>query len=697
MTMTEPIEAPLAQAVGFHRRGELGEAARRYRALLLEDPQHFQALLLLGRLSHEEGRHDEALKLSGQALRIDPGSFEALMQQGLAFRGLGRIAEAASSYEAALALRSDDTTALYNRGNALAALDRLEEALECFDRVVGLDPTDAAVFNNRGVALLGLLRDSDALASFDAALALRPEYPEALNNRGNALQALGLHAQAIESYECALRERPDYAEALNNRGNAMLALDRLGDALENYDRALSIQPGYAEALNNRSTALLLLSRPEEALEAAEQALEAHADYPEALGNRGKALQAQGRHDEALRSYEEAHRLRPADADGLNNLGNALHALGRYEDALERYEEALRLRPDSVEALNNRGNVLQALRCPAQALASYAQALALAPEDAEAHWNEALARLSVGDYKRGWEKYEWRWRVASLGMPARETRRPLWNGTQDIAGKSVLLHAEQGYGDAIQFVRYAPLVAARGARVVLACAEPLRALFETVQGVESVFVPEQSVPAFDFHVPLMSLPLAFGTTLDNLPSRVPYLQAPEKKAAVWQRRLVEQGAGLKVGLAWSGNPRFGAARLKACPVERLKPLLCVPGCVFVSLQTGGAAVEAARLAGGNSFVIEAGPELAGFDDTAALVTALDLVISIDTAVAHLAGALGKPVWIVLPYAADWRWLIDREDSPWYPTARLCRQPHPGDWASVVDRLALNLARRSKGNG
>jgi len=652
---------------------------------------------LLCRLSHEQGRHDEALALVGRALQVDPGSFDALMQQGLVLRALGRAAEAVLSYEAALALRPDAAAALYNCGNALASFGRLDAALQCYDRVLALEPADAEALNNRGVVLRRMLRDDDALASFDAALAVRPGYPEALDNRGNALQALGRHAEALESYERALRERPAYPEALNNRGNTLLALDRYTEALESYDRALAIQPGYAEAHNNRSTVLLELGRPAEALESAAQALAAHAGYPEALGNRGKALQALGRHDEALLSYAEAHRLRPADADGLNNLGNALHALGRYEEALARYEDALRVRPDSVEALNNRGNVLQALRRPEEALASYARALALAPDDAEAHWNEALARLSAGDYERGWEKYEWRWRNPALGIPARDTRRPPWLGAEDVSGKTVLLHAEQGYGDAIQFVRYAPLVAALGARVVLACAEPLRALFETVQGVESVFVPEQSVPAFDFHTPLMSLPLAFRTTLDNLPAHVPYLRPPENKAAVWHKRLMEQGTGLKVGLAWSGNPRFGAARIKACPVEKLEPLLSVPGCVFVSLQTGDAAVEAARLARRDSPVIEAGPELAGFDDTAALVAALDLVICIDTAVAHLAGALGKSVWIMLPYAADWRWLIEREDSPWYPTARLYRQPHPGGWGSVVDRLAADLALRSKGNG
>jgi len=688
-------EARFAQALEHHRRGEPGAAVRLCRDLLRDDPRQLQALLLLSRLTHEQGRHEEALTLAGRALQFEPGSFAALMQQGLALRALGRTQQAISSYQAALALRPDAVVALYNLGNAFAALDRLHEALQCFDRALALEPGDVAVLNNRGVVQRDLGRDGEALASFDAALAQRPGYPEALNNRGNALMALGRLDEALASFDAALAQRPDYAEALNNRGNVHLAQERPAEALESYQQALALQPRYAEALNNRSTALLALGRREEALASAERALQLRPGYAEALGNQGKALQALGRHEAALQAYARAQQLRPGDADALNNLGSALHALGRYQEAYARYEEALRIRPDSLAALNNRGNVLLALRRPEDALASYAQALALDPEDAQAHWNQALARLSLGDYERGWKEYEWRWRNPALGMPAREARRPLWLGAEDLRGKTVLLHAEQGYGDAIQMVRYAPLVAARGARVVLACAQRLCALFATVPGVGSVLAPEQVVPEFDFHVPLMSLPLAFRTTLDTVPAQVPYVCAAQGKSAAWKQRLAEHGPGLKVGLAWSGNPSFGAARIKACPVDLFARLLSVPGCTFVSLQTGAAAAEAARLAGANGLAVNAGRELGGFDDTAALVVALDLVISIDTAVAHLAGALGRPVWIMLPYAADWRWLTRREDSPWYPTARLYRQPRPGDWESVLDRVAAALALPSKG--
>jgi len=342
------------------------------------------------------------------------------------------------------------------------------------------------------------------------------------------------------------------------------------------------------------------------------------------------------------------------------------------------------------ALVNRGNALQALKRHAEALQSYAQALALEPDDAQAHWNEALTRLALGDYRRGWAKYEWRWRNPALGMDARLSDRPQWSGTADLAGKTVLVHAEQGFGDALQFIRYAPRVAALGARVLVACAPQLRALFEGVEGVAQALVPDAgAIPDFDFHIPLMSLPLAFGTTLDTIPDGTAYLPADTTAVRAWQSRMAPH-QGRRIGLAWSGNPKFGRARIKACPVGLMARLAAVAGCVFVSLQTGEAAAETAALRHSGSTVLDYTAELGDFKATAALVAALDLVISVDTAVAHLAGALGKPVWILLPYAADWRWLVDREDSPWYPSARLLRQPRRGDWDAVIARATAELS-------
>ncbi|MBE0616158.1 MAG: glycosyltransferase family protein [Burkholderiales bacterium] len=495
------------------------------------------------------------------------------------------------------------------------------------------------------------------LAARDAEVARWPHSADAHFNRGNALRRLGHHSEALASYDTALRLAPRDEQALNNRGVVLRELGRTTEALASFEQALACRPDYPAALNNRGLALQALGRNEDALAAFAHALTLQTDYTEALGNRAALL---------------------ADLD-------------RPEEALACYERALALRPDDIVNLVNRGNVLQALKRHAEALQSYGRALALDPDDAQAHWNEALTRLALGDYRRGWAKYEWRWRNPALGMDARLSDRPQWTGEPDIEGKTVLLHAEQGYGDALQFIRYAPRVAALGARVIVACAPQLRALFEGVEGVVQAFAPEvDPVPAFDLHIPLMSLPLAFGTMPETIPGSAPYLPPDAAGTQAWQARLAPY-QGRRIGLAWSGNPKFGRARTKACPVALMARLAAVPGCVFVSLQKGDAAAEGIQLRDAGANVLDYTDELADFKATAALVGALDLVISVDTAVAHLAGALGKPVWILLPYAADWRWLVDRDDSPWYPSARLFRQPQRGAWNAVIAKAEAELAR------
>ena len=491
--------------------------------------------------------------------------------------------------------------------------------------------------------------------------------------------------EVLATYERALAVQPASPDLHYNRGNALLRLGRYQEALASYERALALRPADPEALNNRGNALRALARHEEALASYERALALVAGYPKALGNRGHALLALGRHEEALASYRKAFAGAP-EAPWMLGVGNALQALERSQEALAACDQAIALQPGLVDAHGARGNALQALNRHEEALAAYARALALDPENAETHWNEALTRLALGDYRLGWEKYEWRWRNPGLKTPPRETGRPLWLGAGDIAGSTILLHAEQGYGDAIQVIRYAPLVAARGARVLVSCPEPLGGLFRSVEGVAAVYTEGDPPPAFDWQVPLMSLPLAFRTTLETIPAGVPYVAAPPARVEAWRGRLAA-ASGRKVGLAWAGNPRFGGARSKSCPVAQLAPLAAAPGCSFVSLQTGAAAAQAGEL--GGRVLADPARELATFEDTAALIGALDLVISIDTAVAHLAGALGKPVWVLLPFAADWRWLRAREDSPWYPTARLFRQRSPGDWNDVIDRVRREL--------
>jgi tetratricopeptide (TPR) repeat protein len=681
--------AQLGQAAAAYRRGELEQAGRLCHELLEADRDDFEALLLLALIDHRAGRSDAAARHAERAVALDGGSPEAWATRGLILRALGRDAEALQSYAQALAIRPDFPDALYNRANLLRAAGRYEEALASYDRALAVNGEDPEALNNRGVVLQELERYQEALDSLARALRIRPAYPEALNNRGNALQALDFHERALECFDRAIALSPRYAEAFNNRGNALQALGRPQEALASYDAAIAIRPDYAEAFNNRGAVLLALGRHREALASCERALALRPGYAEALTHGGDALLAMNRPEDALACFERACALKP-DFTRVLSLGNAQQALGRHEGALASYDKALSMRPDDVGALSNRGNALQALHRHREALQSYARAIELKPTDVQAHWNEALARLAIGDFERGWEQYEWRWQNLDPQLTQRYRERPVWLGREDIAGKTLLVYPEQGFGDAIQFVRYVPLVHARGARVVVACHRKLARLFRTVTGVETVLAPEQPVPPIDYCTALMSLPLALRTRLETIPAQVPYVSADPGEIAQWRQGVAGADDRLKVGFVWEGNPEFPASRAKACPLEQFASLFAVSGCAFFSVQTGNAATALQPYLASGQPVADLGVALDSFSDTAAAVCALDLVITIDTAVAHLAGALGKPVWILLPYAADWRWLLDREDSPWYPTARLFRQPAPGEWGGVMERVAKELA-------
>lgn len=445
----------------------------------------------------------------------------------------------------------------------------------------------------------------------------------------------------------------------------------------------------ADAL--RTETLMLLSNcrweqgdHEQALKILDVALEIAPNFLEGLNNRGLLLLELGKPDQALADFDRALRLDPDYAKACYNRGNALQALKWFDEAVAGYDRALALKPDYAEAYLNRGNACFELRQIHSAVASYEGAIATRPDYAEAYWNKALALLTSGNFEQGWPLYEWRWKRDQM-KPCRPYPAPLWLGEKSLSGQTVLVHAEQGLGDSIQFCRYLPDVAALGAKVIFEIHSSLISLFNQLTGIEHFIEQGADSPPIDYHVPLLSLPLAFRTTVRSIPAKQAYLQAGTEQVAQWKSRLGHQSVP-RIGLVWSGAVTYKRDQKRSIPLETL--LADLPqGVEYVSLQKDVRAADEETLR--NAGVRRFERELTDFSETAALIACLDLVLSVDTSVAHLSGALGKPTWILLPYLPDWRWLLDRTDSPWYPTVRLFRQATAGDWKGVIQTASREL--------
>ena len=568
--------------------------------------------------------------------------------QALNLHQQGRLAEAEQLYAAILSARPDHFDALHMLGVLKLANGRLGEALQLLANAMRARAPSPQILVNYGLVLNALNRHQEALENFDRAIKLKSKFAEAHNNRGCALTALGRYEEALASCERAVVLRPDYAEACFNRGIALERLKRFEEALANYDRALTLRPNFAEALSNR----------------------------------GGVLRELKRFDEALASCDRALALQPNLAKALATRGNALSGLKRFDEALMSYDRALMAQPDDAETHYNRGHTLTSLKRINEAQSSYDRAVSLRPDYAEAHWNEALVRLLAGDFSGGWAKYEWRWKQGKSSSSQRNFLKPLWLGEDTIRDKTILLHSEQGLGDAIQFCRYVPLVAARGAGVIFEVERPLWKLMSDFVGSAQVICRGDPLPEFDLHCPLLSLPLAFGTRLETIPADVPYVQAPSQTSASWDNRLGPKDRP-RIGIAWSGSALNTRDRERSISLRDLLSLLEIEA-TFVSLQKDVRSTDTALL-NERRDILDFGDELRDFSDTAALISELDLVISVDTSVVHLAGAMGKPVWTLVTHIPDWRWLLDRDDTPWYPTMRLFRQPCVDDWQSVIVRV------------
>jgi len=460
---------------------------------------------------------------------------------------------------------------------------------------------------------------------------------------------------------------------------------RLPAAAKAYAAVLDQEPDCVEALGQLGFLWFQFGCYAESLACLQKAVQFAPTQPKLHLLLGAVLRKLGRWEESADCCLRETEISPADADAHYNLGLARQSLKPPGEALAAFQQAVSLRPDYVDALVGLGQALRQTGDHLAALESLERAVVLEPARAEAHCELATLLLSLGRFERGWSEYEWRWQLNDRTLPPTRFAQPLWDG-QDLGGRRILLHCEQGFGDVIHFSRYAALVAERHGTVILGCPESLRPIMETVRGVTEVAVSRRGHPSFEVQVPLMSLPAIFGTTVETVPRQIPYLRAPAAKPA--SPPWVKDAPGLKVGLVWAADSASPNAWLRSLPLDCCEPLLALPGIHWYSLQVGLAADALAEPAFAGRLA-DLGRRLADFGDTARAIAALDLVISVDTCVAHLAGALGKPVWTLLPFDADWRWMIGRADSPWYPTMRLLRQSQRGDWPGVISQVAIAL--------
>jgi tetratricopeptide (TPR) repeat protein len=720
--MSNQAQLLFRQAVELHKKGDLAAAEKLYRQILAADPRHFDTLHMLGILSAQQGREAEALEQLAAALAINPGDAKAwfnaanvqrssarfaealasydkalalgsggaeiLIGRAAALRELERFEEALASLDKVLALRPDDLKALNNRGNILLDLKRFGEALASLDRALAVRPEDPVILTNRGNALRGLNRLAEALASYDKALAGKPDFAETLNNRADVLCRLGRLEEALQSCEGAIRQRPDYAEAHYNRGNILHDLERDGDALASYARAIEIKPGMADALNNQGNILRGLKRLDEALASFDLVIQSNPAFAEAHNNRANALSDLRRWDEALAGYDRAIALAPDYARAHGNKANPLQALGQLDEALASLDRAIQLQPDQAEAFSNRGNVLKDLGRFDEALASYDRALALSPEAADLRLNKGMCCLLLQRFAEGWPLYEGRRKHTDRARP--RIAAPAWTGAEDINGKKLLVYAEQGYGDTIQFCRYLELVRARGAEVIFSAPPRLLRLLRTLNPEVQLIGGDTPPPDFDYQVPLLSLPLAFRTDGDTIPARVPYLGSEAGKVEAWKAKLGP--SGFKIGFAWQANLQAVSGPGRSIPLRHFAALATLPGVRLISLQKDDGIEQLQGLPSGMMVEtlgsdFDSGPD--AFIDTAAVMQNLDLIVTADTAIAHLAGALGRPAWVGLSDVPDWRWFLERSDSPWYPATRLFRQSTRGDWPGVFADMRVRL--------
>ena len=651
---------------------------------------------------HKKGKYNEAAQIYEKALKRESNNFDALQLMGVLSAQTKKYLKAVNYLTKALEINPTHAACFSNRGNALMELGRLDEALSDYGRAVYISSGYAEAYCNMGVVLFKQGKLEESVVSYERAIEIKPDYAEAYSNLGNALKDLGRLEESANSFARAIEIKPDYAKAFSNFGNVLKELKLFDQAIASYERAIALDPSYAEAYSNLGVTLQASKRLNEALTSYERAIALDPYFVEAYSNLGNLLKENNQLEDALEIYGRAIEIEPNNPEAYSNRGVTLQELGRFEEAVANFDRAIEIKPDYAESFSNRGNALKALQRIKDSVKSFDRAIEIRPNYAAACLNKSFVLLLGGEYSEGWCLHEWRWQQENLKREADSFSKPIWLGIEDINNKIILLHAEQGLGDVIQFCRYAKLVKDLGAKVFLEVPKQLVELLQQLDYVDALIERGEIFPAFDFHCPLMSLPMVFGTELTSIPMSSPYLRADEVKVQYWKAKLVGNNR-LKVGLVWNGGfrpdqpERWATNERRNIPLHVLAKGLNFLDADFFSLQKGDPAESEIRdrevqyWPNGNfhNYV----SELRDFTDTAALIENLDIVLSVDTSTAHLSAAMGKPTWILNRYDTCWRWLLDRDDSPWYDAVKLYRQSADMLWEPVLTRVIDDLLKMS----
>ena len=676
-----------ALATAFLKGGEFSKSYSAFNKALKWGANRPQTYLHKGIVEARLGLHEEAFESINQALQLKEDYSLAHNNLGKLLGDLGRTEEALSSYQQAILCDPDYLDALFNRGVTLYGIGDFNQALSCFEKALLIYPDDPKIkcYHTMTLLSLGRLDESVAMSSLEKLLLDNENNTDILNSLASLYKGQHKLSTALAAYDRVVAKDQQNAMAHCNRGTVLCDLYRHEEALLALDQAIAINPILAEAYANRAITLVGLHRLDKALESAEHAVWLNPRLPEALVNLAVVLTKLRRFEKALDQLAIAIEIKPHFGVAFSNRSDVYLQMGQLEDAHRDALKAITLESELPSAHNNLGVILTEMLALDDALAAFDRAIALAPESADAHFNKALTQMLQGHLLEGFKGYEWRWK-SYLRQFARDFGRPLWLGEESLLGRTILVSMEQGFGDFIQYARYLPLLAAKAAQVVVEVPPALKELMQTLEGAYRWVLPGEPLPPFDVYCPIMSLSLAFKTDMDSIPRSIPYLSVGETHQQRWALKLGPKKQP-RIGIVWSGSATHLHDRKRSIPFEHLKPLLQGPY-EFHVLQKEIRDHERAEVLSTPHLHLHS-DDLQSFADTAGLLAQMDLVITVDTSVAHLAGALGFPMWVLVSYSPDWRWLLDRSDSPWYSSACVFRQSERGNWGEMIQRVKTAL--------